>query len=319
MAKPRIFISSTYFDLRSVRADLERFINEIGYEPILFERGHIPYGKDDPLEEYCYKEINSCDILIAIIGGNYGSESKDQFNSITQRELKTAVDLSKQIYVFVESSVYNEFKTYKANKDVDGFKPVSVDDIKIFTILEEIYALPSGNPITPFEISENIVRFLREQWAGLFQRLLQESARQKEINTLQNLQDTASTLKQLVTYLTEEKTKGDKSIKAILMANHPAFSSIKKLADIQYRVAFHNMKELDSLLSARGYVKDERPNDRGTIEWDNDKKEHGIKIAEHVFEKSGKLKIFEPNEWDDNWIQGYHYSPENYLEDDIPF
>jgi hypothetical protein len=93
VAKPRVFISSTYFDLRVVRADLERFITQMGYEPVLFERGHVPYRKENPLEEDCYREVQGCDILIAIIGGKYGSQSKDMKHSITQRELKTASHL----------------------------------------------------------------------------------------------------------------------------------------------------------------------------------------------------------------------------------
>ena len=51
MARPRIFVSSTYFDLRVLRADLERFIREMGYEAVMFERGHIPYGSEQALEE----------------------------------------------------------------------------------------------------------------------------------------------------------------------------------------------------------------------------------------------------------------------------
>lgn len=67
MAKPRIFVSSTFYDLRQVRADLDRFIKDLGYEPVLNELGNIPYGKDDKLEEYCYKEISNVDILVSII------------------------------------------------------------------------------------------------------------------------------------------------------------------------------------------------------------------------------------------------------------
>lgn len=46
MAKPRVFISSTYYDLKNVRADLDRFIKEQGYEPVLNEHGNIPYGSE---------------------------------------------------------------------------------------------------------------------------------------------------------------------------------------------------------------------------------------------------------------------------------
>jgi hypothetical protein len=208
MARPRVFISSTYFDLRVVRADLERFVKEIGYEPVLFERGHVPYEKEKPLEDSCYREISGCDILIAVIGGKFGTQAKDDRHSITQKELKTAIDLGKQIYVFIERSVHAEYRTYLANKDVAGFRPSSVNDIRVFQFLEDIYGLPAGNPVESFEISDDIVRFLREQLAGLFQRLLQESARQKEINIIEGLQTTAATLNQLVTFFDARKEQG---------------------------------------------------------------------------------------------------------------
>ena len=90
MAKPRIFISSTFYDLRQIRAELDMFIESLGYEPIRNEEGDIPYGKDEALEEYCYKEIKGIDVLISIIGGRFGSESKRNNSSISQIELRTA-------------------------------------------------------------------------------------------------------------------------------------------------------------------------------------------------------------------------------------
>jgi hypothetical protein len=89
MAKPRIFISSTFYDLRQVRADLDFFIEQMGYDPVRNEEGDIPYGKEEALEEYCYKEIKNIDILVCIIGGRFGSESRNNNkSSITQMELK---------------------------------------------------------------------------------------------------------------------------------------------------------------------------------------------------------------------------------------
>jgi hypothetical protein len=69
MAKPRVFISSTFYDLRHVREDLERFVRELGYEPIRHETGAIAYGKDAPPEEYAYREVELCDIIVSVIGG----------------------------------------------------------------------------------------------------------------------------------------------------------------------------------------------------------------------------------------------------------
>lgn len=59
MAKPRVFISSTFYDLRLVRLELDKFLRVIGYEPVRNETGDIPYGKVDALETYCYKEIGN--------------------------------------------------------------------------------------------------------------------------------------------------------------------------------------------------------------------------------------------------------------------
>ena len=42
MAKPRVFVSSTYYDLKHIRDRPEAFIESFGYEPVLFESGDIP-------------------------------------------------------------------------------------------------------------------------------------------------------------------------------------------------------------------------------------------------------------------------------------
>lgn len=311
MAKPRVFVSSTYFDLRVIRADIERFLKEIGHEPVLFERGHVPYGKEEALEEYCYRELNSCDILVAIIGGKFGTESKEKKNSISQQELKTAYTLGKQVYIFVETAVHSEFKTYQRNKTVTGFTPVSVDDCRVFEFLEEVYALPSGNPIEPFATSEDIVRFLREQFAGLFQRLLQESARQKEIRIIEDLSETAETLKQLVTFLTEARTKGDAAIHEILLHSHPAFSAIRRTMSIPYRVVFRNLAELKALVGARGYVFDNLTAVLGgDYDFDNKRSGIGVRVSQSIFDDLENLKILTPEEWNDEWISSYELEKE---------
>ena len=72
MAKPRVFISSTYYDLKYIRKDLEVFIDGMGYDSVLFESGDIPFQHELALDESCYQEIQNCHMLILIIGGRYG-------------------------------------------------------------------------------------------------------------------------------------------------------------------------------------------------------------------------------------------------------
>lgn len=180
MAKPRIFISSTFYDLRQIRSDIDLFIEGLGYEPIRNEEGDIPYGKEDALEEYCYKEIKSVDILISIIGGRFGSESKRENSSISQTELKTAIKENKQIYVFVEKNVLSEYETYLLNKE-NSINYKFVDNVKIYQFIEEIKNLKVNNNIKGFETASDITRYLKEQFAGLFQRFLEEQTKIKRL------------------------------------------------------------------------------------------------------------------------------------------
>jgi hypothetical protein len=307
MAKPRVFISFTYYDLRNVRADLERFIKEIGYEFVLYEKGQVTYGTDTQLEEGCYRELGTCDILINIIGGKFDTESKDTQYSISQNELRTAIKQGKQIYIFVERAVHAEYRTYLANKDVKGFVPVSVNDPKIFEFLEEVYSLSGRNPIIPFEISQDITTFLKEQWACLFKLLLQEHATQKEVKVTEKIETTAETLNQLVTFLTEERSKGDQAIKDILLTNHPIFSALKKELSIPYRVFFVDITEMESLLKARWTKLIDREEwnseEFRQYRYEGNEQNKWLLIKADLFDDVGKLKPLMPDEWQEDYVQ----------------
>lgn len=321
MAKPRIFISSTYFDLKNVRADLERFIKTQGYEPVLNEKGHIPYGTKEKLEEYCYKEVQTSDILISIIGGRFGSQSsRTENHSISNMELKTAIELGKQIYIFIDRSVNNEFKTYERNKNNKDISYASVDDIRIFGFIDEIINLPIGNPIASFETTSEITDYLKEQWAGLFQRLLSENSKQKETAALNEIKATAKTLNQLVNFLVDERKNGDQAIKEILLSSHPAFEKIKEILNVKFRIFFTNIDELNQLLLAHGFELSNRNPAKGTtLSWIKSDKAHDylLEISLEIFDESAKLKTYTPNNWNKDYIT---LKIDDYLfDEDIPF
>ena len=52
--KPRIFVSSTFYDLKYVREDLSNFIKAHDFEPIMFEDGDIGYTPGQALDGACY-------------------------------------------------------------------------------------------------------------------------------------------------------------------------------------------------------------------------------------------------------------------------
>ncbi|WP_369012690.1 DUF4062 domain-containing protein [Flavobacterium anhuiense] len=317
MAKPRIFISSTYYDLRHIRSDIERFIKEQGYESILNEQGNIAYGKDEKLEDYCYKEINNVDILVSIIGGRYGSESKNDNNSVSQMELKTAFELNKQVYIFIEKSVYNEYHFYLSNKTNETIIYTYADNVKIYQFIEFVESLPNNNTIHGFETSSDISSFLKEQWAGLFQRFLQDQTRHKELNVIKGIENTAKTLNQLVTFLTEEKRGSENAINEILLSNHPAMEQIKELLGIPYRVYFVNKEEFNDLLKARGFRESSNNlpfEDKTTWELIRSDYKYELTYKDEIFNSDNKLKVYTKEEWNPNFITY------NVTEiDDLPF
>lgn len=76
--KPRIFISSTFYDLKYIREDLANFVRSYGYEPILFEDGDIGYTPGKNLDTSCYDSMRNSDMVILIIGGEYGSAAVEK-------------------------------------------------------------------------------------------------------------------------------------------------------------------------------------------------------------------------------------------------
>ena len=116
MATPRVFISSTCYDLKYIRENLKYFIKTLGYEPILSEEGDIYYNPLLHTHDACLGEVFSCQMMVLIIGGRYGGEFKESEVSITNREYEAAIERKIPIFALVDSAVLNEHYVYKDNK-----------------------------------------------------------------------------------------------------------------------------------------------------------------------------------------------------------
>jgi lipoate-protein ligase A len=205
MATPRVFISSTYYDLKYVRDDIGNFIREMGYEPVMHDKGNITYTQITTLEQSCYDEISICDIVVCIIGSKYGTQASESDNSITMQELENAIKKRKKVYVFISNDVFIENNTYLLNKETSGFKPNYADDIRIHEFIAEIKEKVRNNPILPFNNVADIIRILKSQFAGLFQNLLSIEASTTDRKTVYDLQQTANNINDLVSELKEQK------------------------------------------------------------------------------------------------------------------
>lgn len=210
--KPRVFVSSTYYDLKYIRENLDRFLTRYGFEPVLFENGSVTYEHEVQMDESCYNEVKLCHMMILIIGGRYGNPANIQdkqesinkyeniYISITKKEFKTAKEKGIPIFIFVDKNVYAEFQTYKENKlllstlynseiaavnEVQSllpFKFAHVDSPSVFEFINELKPLP----IQTFEGFEEIADYLTNQWAGMFYLYLNSLQDKKSDNEILN-------------------------------------------------------------------------------------------------------------------------------------
>lgn len=193
MAKPKIFISSTYYDLKYIREAIKNFIETFNYESILNEFGNITYTHDQELDKSCFNEVKNCDMLILIVGGRYGSqiseeerisdnkiEFYDNYTSITSQEFKTAHKENIPIYIFIEKSVHSEFYTYKKNSKNEKVIYAHADSINIYKFIDDLKNDFSNSIIFDFEKFEDIQNILKDQWAGLFHNYLKSLRSNKE-------------------------------------------------------------------------------------------------------------------------------------------
>ena len=204
MAVPRVFISSTYYDLKQVRYNVGDFIKNMGYEVVMHERSGVAYTQNEPLERDCYHEMASCDIAVCIIGNHFGSQSTDNDLSITMNEIQTAIQNKKKVYIFIAKDVYIENRTYEHNMESGNFKSAYADDIRIHSFILELKKNVRVM-IESFDTTDDITRTLKLQFAGLFQNLLSREASLTDSRTACDLQQSSDAIKLVIEELRAEK------------------------------------------------------------------------------------------------------------------
>jgi len=207
VAKLRIFVSSTCYDLGVIRSELRPFITALGHEPVMSDYSDILYDPRSHTHDSCIKEVPNCDMVVLIIGPRFGGtgipsilenfdfdhlnsistktallEYKDKL-SITQLEILKAAEQSIPVYAFVDEKVFHDHHVYEKNKG----KPEVINAIEfpsiqkkdtakyIFEFINFLTHRTHNNSITPFSRLDDIKENLIGQWSQLFQRLLSEN------------------------------------------------------------------------------------------------------------------------------------------------
>lgn len=255
MARPRIFVSSTYFDLKHIRASLDVFIQSLGYESVLSEKGDIAYSHDRPLDQSCYREAETADIFVLIVGGRYGAEASgskkvasknfyDRYDSITKKEYEAALDRDVPTYILIEAGVHAEYMTYQRNKENRDISYAHVDSVNIFKLIDDISSKPRNNPIKTFEKYGDIETWLKDQWAGLFRDLINKRSEQQQLNALSaQVGQLAEVSKTLKSYLEAVVEKTVENPGVLIHSEQARLKNAKAIAEIEANRWFKHIND----------------------------------------------------------------------------
>ena len=228
--KPRIFVSSTFYDLKYIREDLANFIRAHDFEPVMFEEGDIGYTPGNPLDDSCYEAMRNSDMAILIIGGQYGSAATGEKNktgefiSITHREYNEAIKRSVPVYCFVDRSVLAEYQVYKLNKskinnNTDYLEFQATKDVNVFRFIDDIYKIGHIS-ITPFERAEEIKDYMGKQWADMFKKYLEylknKSDSEKLNSTVDDMNTILKQMKIMINKIGENTIKNESDYRKII-------------------------------------------------------------------------------------------------------
>ena len=252
MAVPKVFVSSTCYDLQEERAQLERFISGYGFQPVLSEYSGVFYDPDEHTHDACVKEVNHCDLFVLIISGRFGGKLKDgKGESITQAEYNEARKLGIPVFAFVKADVLAAQFYYKENlrsHDEAFAKKINYPAIEkqedassIFSFIQQVQRSQTNNAIEQYQSFTEIENHLKKQWAGMFFSFLQKRKEQDKVASMSSAIDkligSTSTLESLVESL-HNKNVGEKETQTVIETSEiraaciQFFNLLKKYSEI---------------------------------------------------------------------------------------
>lgn len=118
-----IFVSSTCYELRDLRAAIKAFLEDLGIAPMLSDDKGFPRY---PVKPYvsCLKVLDDCPMVIGVIDRNYGTAFPDwtpfaQYNGLspTHAELRHALATKKRLLLYVHRDTLAVYEQWRRNRD----------------------------------------------------------------------------------------------------------------------------------------------------------------------------------------------------------
>ena len=182
--------------------------------------------------------------------------------------------------------------------DKEPFKPFAADNIKIHKFIAELKTNNNNFPIQDFESVLDITNSIKDQFAGLFQNLLQNESTITNEKTYYDLVDTSNEIKNLVKSFEEEKELFFKKFDSTFFANNPLMTVLRNVLELEgIQLFIDNKNELINFIEKMGYTNDfdefsdEFSDDLSYSRIDNSIRKT-LKIKSDIFDEDGKIKNY---------------------------
>lgn len=322
-----IFISSTDYNLKDLRAELSRFLKELGYRPILSSAEGFPDNSPN-LEpwESCIPVLDNCFVMILVIDGRYSKalewpNFQELFEkkslSPTHGEYLFAHKKAKRMLVFIRKEVMTYYQSYRqayknCNKDEVLIKETlekTLPDYIDYETLKFVHQVKTSKPIPWIKEFDDITDVKNE----VQKKMLNELA---EIFLIKNqhLQTVINSFNKVLSTLSEEEQQ---NALTQINATKPFIEAFEKTQSLS--------KELEetkqSLTLVKGASTAERKKHQDKIaklekEINQLEKISGQSSFDRLYMKDGKVQISNPGFIDPNvLISGSTiFSPNQQLE-----
>ncbi|BCG65273.1 MAG: hypothetical protein methR_P3099 [Methyloprofundus sp.] len=304
MASPRVFISSTCFDLAEVRDSLMSFCQGFGFEVVMSDKGDVFYHPDLHTHESCITEISNCQLFILIVGGRFGGKYKvDPTKSITNAEYNAAKEAGIPVFTFVKEGVLADHHIYQKNREKDFVSSIDFPSIEnqnyavnIFDFIDLVRGANVNNGFFDFKYARDIHCNLRKQWAGMFFDFLSQRSVSNHLKStnesIANLSIASKKIEELIKgiYRQVDNAGADDSIHAIDAESNASkfFAIVGSQIDDSNFIPYNLIGELSKNISDKW--------------WEFLLRIKGFELVDHAVSEDGRETrgiFFNPS---NNWI-----------------
>lgn len=147
----QIFVSSSCYELRDLRAALKGWLEDRGFSPQMSDDGGFPHSAGMPPYASCLLVLEQCQLVVGVVDRAYGKGFENwgpypqlKGCSPTHGELRYALDQKKRVLIYVQQDIWNFYEVWR--KDEKAFQDSAPKGLELAT-LEMLHEFKKRTPV----------------------------------------------------------------------------------------------------------------------------------------------------------------------------